>query len=44
VRNLLDPEQRIDRDIRRLVQIIAALGERVALDLATVVEHDTGLP
>jgi len=38
VRDLLDAQQRLDRDARRLVQVEAALGVWVPLDLAGV-EH-----
>ena len=38
----LVPQQRLDRDRRRLVEVVAALAERVALNLAGVIEHHTG--
>ena len=40
----LVPQQRLDRDRRRLVQIVAALAQRVPLYLARVVEHQRRPP
>src|SRR5262249_29754760 len=39
VRDLLDAQERLDRDAGRLIQVEAALGVRVPLDLAGMVEH-----
>jgi hypothetical protein len=39
MRDLLDQEQRLDGLRGRGVQVMAALGERVSLDLARVVKH-----
>src|SRR5262249_3763758 len=38
-RDRLDAQQRLDRDAGRLIQVEAALGVRVPLDLAGMVEH-----
>ena len=44
MRQPLVPQQRFDRDRRRLVQIIPALAQRVPLYLAGVVEHQRRPP